>query len=61
MLVPVIEAPSEKIWRYSLVLVAREIPHQVRAKDSVYEIVVPEDFLLKAQAELLAYERENRP
>ncbi len=49
----------EKGWRYSLVLLARDIPHQVIFKDGHLEILVPEEFLAKAREELLAYEEEN--
>ncbi len=48
------------LWRYSLVLLARNIPHKVVRQGQQYCILVPDEFLDQALYEIEAYHRENQ-
>ncbi len=54
--------PSEKehLWRYSLVLLALGIEHEVKKSPDFWEISVKPEDLERAQRELEIYETENR-
>jgi len=54
-------SPSDKdlLWRYSLVLLAAGIPHEIRKEKNSWEIWVEAADLERALREIEAYEREN--
>ncbi len=56
-----IHAPSrKKASEWSLVLTSREIPHEIREHDGLFELDIPSTLCHRARSEILAYEHENR-
>mgnify|MGYP006283901921 CR=1 FL=1 len=49
----------EKAWEWSLVLVARDVPHELEELDSGYRLLVPFSEKERGVRELQLYEREN--
>ncbi len=54
------EEDPEKIWRYSLVLLASDIPHEIKRRKNSYFIWVAEEYYFKAIEEIKIYKRENQ-